>query len=364
MARRLLIAGRNLSRSRQLTQNFRAEGFNVERALDTEQAAALCAMAGYDVVIMTPSALDEAILMLSRLVQNATKIICLLALDGPAEQRLLDLGAVLCLPAAASFGELLGILRWLIGKAEGFPQHYRIGRLGIDPQARRASYAGQRLTIGPTAFLLILALAQTAPAPRSADDLHECVWPGRAIDRHRIVALVNQLRSQLSASGAGRVLVTVGRRGYALMTPRDEPAAEPVPDHAQLLLSAGAPPAPLARARQIALDRVTGQAVAPVCRMGRLHLDLVFRRMIQGDNVVGLSVQEANLLGLLTSTPDRSVTKSAIASLCMSPRANAAEALVSRLRRKLATCDPTIRLIRSSPGCYRLATTSVQAAMD
>jgi DNA-binding response OmpR family regulator len=95
----------------------------------------------------------------------------------------------------------------------------RVGALVIDPTARSATLAGQRLELPYTEFKLLLHLAGHRGNPQSWQDLLRAVWGTTEIigGRDVVKSTVYRLRSRLAGDGDGTTYVrTIRGAGYVM----------------------------------------------------------------------------------------------------------------------------------------------------
>ncbi len=95
----------------------------------------------------------------------------------------------------------------------------RVGALVVDPAARSATLAGQRLELPYTEFKLLLHLATHRGNPQSWQDLLRAVWGTTEIlgGRDVVKSTVYRLRSRLTGDGDGVTYVrTIRGVGYVM----------------------------------------------------------------------------------------------------------------------------------------------------
>ena len=96
-----------------------------------------------------------------------------------------------------------------------------IGPLNIDRRAHSASRGGQALNLPPTAFSLLLLLAEAYPRAVSRSDIVNKLWQDEAPDSDALRTHVFQLRQQLDKPFAQPMLKTVHGLGFRLLVPED-----------------------------------------------------------------------------------------------------------------------------------------------
>ena len=107
----------------------------------------------------------------------------------------------------------------------------RVGALVIDPTARTATLAGQRLELPYTEFKLLLHLATHRGNPQSWQDLLRAVWGTTEIigGRDVVKSTVYRLRSRLTGDGDGTTYVRTIRGAGYVMPDLPPPTADPEP---------------------------------------------------------------------------------------------------------------------------------------
>lgn len=136
--------------------------------------------------------------------------------------------------------------------------------LQLDPVLREAKWQGRSLTLGGSAFELLVLLAASRGEPLSSTRLLRALWPGRRVDPANLRMQVAALRRHLGAEA----LRNVRGRGYLLTVPvmtRDAVASP----------AAGLMPGPLAGPLPVQVDDPIGreaclQQLAAVLQQHRL----------------------------------------------------------------------------------------------
>ena len=222
MARTLLLVSLEKSAINDYRQGFAAEGFGVDSAYRADHAEAMAAMHNYDaIVIFSPSAASIRALV-SRLWEPDwlhPVVVCVTTVEAQDEIELLGLGAAICRPCGIGFRELLAQTRALLDRVQGYPQHFRVDDLGIDPVTRRASRQGVPLALRPTEFDLLLRLAESKGELVHRESLIEALWPNGGGSANLLAAHVRNLRGALEKRRQRRLLHTVRNLGYVLCEP-------------------------------------------------------------------------------------------------------------------------------------------------
>ena len=223
MARTLLLVSLENAEMSEYQQGFIAEGFGVACTYQADHAEAMAAMHNYSaILIFSPSAepIGELVSHLSESGWFHPVMICISTIDTRHEIDLLERGAVACRARDVSFAELLAQVRALLNRVQGYPQHYRVADLGVDPVARRASRQGIPLTLRPIEFDLLLHLAEMKGEVVSKESLIASLWPRGDGSPNRLASHVRHLRAALKGHRQPRLLHTVRNEGYRLCEPR------------------------------------------------------------------------------------------------------------------------------------------------
>ena len=109
------------------------------------------------------------------------------------------------------------------------PVPFVLGELAIDYDRRRVTVAGRAVTLTPTEYELLRALAQGAGRILTHEDLLRQVWAGRGHGKVKpkiVRAYVKRLRHRLG-DDAARPAWIVNERGVGYRMPRPGEAGEP-----------------------------------------------------------------------------------------------------------------------------------------
>jgi DNA-binding response OmpR family regulator len=107
-------------------------------------------------------------------------------------------------------------LRAILLRCAGFPVHYRVGPLGIDPVARRASLSGTPIPLRSAEFDILLCLAEQANRPVRPTEIHARLWPDLSASDNRLAVHIHKLRSRIAINPRQPLLHTVRGIGYML----------------------------------------------------------------------------------------------------------------------------------------------------
>ncbi|MEO7069800.1 MAG: response regulator transcription factor [Nostocoides sp.] len=199
-----------------LVRGLGSEGFVTEHVTDGLAGLEAARFGGYDVVvldIMLPRMSGYQIVRTLRAEGNWVPVLILSAKDGEYDEADgLDCGADDYLTKPFSFVVLVARLRALLRRDPvPRPVALTVGDLVVDPAAQRVTRGGADVSLSPTEFRLLEALARAHPTVRSKEHLLEAVW-GFGEDVNVVEVYVGYLRRKL---GRDQV-VTVRGRGYRL----------------------------------------------------------------------------------------------------------------------------------------------------
>ena len=124
--------------------------------------------------------------------------------------------------------ELLARMQALLRrKTVGQDYLLRIGSLQIDHRAQEASRHGQRLALPPTAYAILLLLAQAWPRALTRSTLIHRLWNDEAPDSDPLRSHLYVLRQQLDRPFATPMLTTVHGVGFRLQADTAPAAPDP-----------------------------------------------------------------------------------------------------------------------------------------
>ena len=234
---RLLLVDDNLKLCRMVKEFLEPLGYAVSLAHTGPDGLAQALRGEVDVVlldVMLPGL--DGFDVLRRLRENSNVPVLMLTGRGEAPDRIagLELGADDYIPKTYSPRELLARLRAVLRRSMASELAARraarapieVGDLEINPDGRSASLGGQLLTLTPTEFDLLLALARDCGRVRSREQLllevadRDFEAFDRSIDMH-----ISSLRRKLGDDPRSpRWIVTVRAAGYRLQRPEGTPA--------------------------------------------------------------------------------------------------------------------------------------------
>ena len=208
-----------------LAYNLSAEGFEVRRAENGEEAMLLVAEALPDLVI-----LDWMMPLLSGIevcrqlkTREDTRHIPVIMLSARSEEvdtvRGLETGAVDYVVKPYSMRELMARVRTQLRRVRpstgGAPLSF--DDITLDPETHRVSRADQPLKLGPTEYRLLVTFLERPGRVFSRDQLLDHVW-GRDIyvDTRTVDVHIARLRKALTQNGGNDPIRTVRGAGYAL----------------------------------------------------------------------------------------------------------------------------------------------------
>ncbi len=192
-----------------------AEGYDVEVALDGNEALRRAQRRPFDLVvldIMLPGL--DGIAVCKRLRAGGTTPILLLTALGGTEERVrgLDSGADDYLVKPFAYEELLARVRALLRRAAP-AEHLRFGDIRLEPTSREAWRADRPLDLTATEFELLEHFIRHPRQVLSREQLIDAVWKGETETDNVVAVYVGYLRQKL---GEPRLLHTVRGAGYSL----------------------------------------------------------------------------------------------------------------------------------------------------
>ena len=208
-----------------LAYNLEAEGFEVRRAEDGEEAMLLVSEAAPDLVIldwMMPlmSGIEVCRQLKSR---ESTRHIPVIMLSARSEEvdtvRGLETGADDYVIKPYNLRELMARVRTQLRRTRPAAAGSLLSfdDIQLDPERHRVSRAGNELKLGPTEYRLLTTLLEKPGRVFSRDQLLDHVW-GRDIyvDTRTVDVHIARLRKALTREGGGDPIRTVRGAGYAL----------------------------------------------------------------------------------------------------------------------------------------------------
>jgi two-component system response regulator ResD len=93
----------------------------------------------------------------------------------------------------------------------------RVGRLAIDPWARRVTLDGQRVTLTSREYALLYTLAEAPDRVFTREELYQAVWGGSQFRSRTLDSHIWRLRRKLSECGGEGLIENVWGVGYRLV---------------------------------------------------------------------------------------------------------------------------------------------------
>ena len=208
-----------------LAYNLKAEGFDVQRASNGEEALVLVAESPPDLILldwMMPhvSGLEVCRRLKMRPETRGIPIIMLSARSEEVDKvRGLETGADDYVIKPYSIVELMARLRAHLRRTRPATLGLALewNDITLDPETHRVLRSGQTLKLGPTEFRLLATFLEKPGRVFSREQLLDRVW-GRDIyvDSRTVDVHVGRLRKALCSFGGDDPLRTVRGAGYAL----------------------------------------------------------------------------------------------------------------------------------------------------
>jgi two-component system, OmpR family, response regulator AdeR len=209
---------------------LRNDGHRVERAHDGRRAIDLFHAARPDVVLLDlglPHVDGLEVLRVIR-ARGGTPVIVVTARREEVDELLgLGLGADDYVTKPFNPRTLLARVRAVLRRSAGDTlgtSVLHVGRLTVDLDRVEATVDDEPLSVTPTEFKLLAALAATPGRALRREDLIERAMPESAALERTVDGHLKNLRRKLADSGAEALLETVRGVGYRLRAPRTPPA--------------------------------------------------------------------------------------------------------------------------------------------
>jgi DNA-binding response OmpR family regulator len=198
-----------------------ARGYEVLRAADAEEAAAIGGRHALDAAIldlMVPAGGGYAALTRLRQESPGLPVLILTARDSVGDRvEGFERGADDYLVKPFAFVELAARLAALLRRPKTRVDPLRVGGLEVDPLQRRAFQDAALLPLTPREFDLLHCLTAHRGEVLTRKELLESVWGYRFDPGTNVVDVhVTRLRRKLEAAGGGGLIRTVRGIGYAL----------------------------------------------------------------------------------------------------------------------------------------------------
>ncbi len=122
----------------------------------------------------------------------------------------------------------------------------QLGGFVLDGETQSLAYGGRQVPLRQKAYLVLRRLAEQPGVLLSADELHDCAWPGLAVTPQTLTNVISELRklARLDPSGSLRIETRYGRGYRLVIAPVGEPApaSAPRPDADDASLATEEPP--------------------------------------------------------------------------------------------------------------------------
>jgi two-component system OmpR family response regulator len=212
-----------------LARGLRGAGHAVDLAETVEDARWLASVNPYEVLVLdvvVPDGDARDLVAELRAEGNWTPCLLLTALGGTDDRvRGLDVGADDYVVKPFELDELLARMR-AVGRRGPTPRptSLQVGRLVVDPAARRATVAGAAVPLSSLEFALLELLARRQGEVLDRAAIRDHVWDwayeagSNVVDVH-----VHALRAKLAAFPGAPPIETVRGAGYVLRTPGPGP---------------------------------------------------------------------------------------------------------------------------------------------
>ncbi|GIG20245.1 DNA-binding response regulator [Cellulomonas chitinilytica] len=206
-----------------LRRGLRAEGFQVEVALDGIDGAWRAAENSYDLIlldVMLPGRSGYRVCADLRRAGDVTPVLMLTARDGPLDEAEgLDIGADDYLTKPFSFTVLVARIHALIRRAAlGEPAPVSVGDLELGLRARRVHRAGVEIPLTAREFDLLAYLVRRPGQVVSKHEILTGVWDDDFQGDPNVVEVyVARLRRKVDVPFGRRTIETVRGAGYRVV---------------------------------------------------------------------------------------------------------------------------------------------------
>ena len=217
---RALLAEDDASLREVIEEGLRENGYVLDVVDSGDDALHLLQIYDYTVVIldwMMDGLSGIEVVRAARRKQLAVPILMLTGRDAASDRVAgLDAGADDYLIKPFDFDELLARLRALQRRPAAAPQELALGRLRLDPAARRATVDGHPLRLTRTELAILEVLLRRVPGLASRHDIAGQVWEDESdpLGSNVIDVHVGRLRAKLR--GHGVQVLTVRGEGFRL----------------------------------------------------------------------------------------------------------------------------------------------------
>jgi DNA-binding response OmpR family regulator len=202
--------------------------FTVQEAASVEVAWRAILSWNPDVVVIANQTLKHSNFDLLKSVRNedavrqAGLVVLIQEQMSLEEEGLFLKGTDLVLPADIAPSALVLRLSALLRRIDGFQNLQdtviTLGSLTISPRAKKVEDSGQIITLTPTQYALLFALACHPNQVLSRAWLKQNIWKGQRVSPRSIDAHISKLKKLLP--GLGDAITNVYGEGYILLTPK------------------------------------------------------------------------------------------------------------------------------------------------
>ncbi len=218
---RMLIISNDLSAATELTTGFRAAGFIVDHALETDQGSFWARTADYDLVLIDDTPPTRPGQICKRIRARGKTMPIIVVSDNPATLRkvsLLESGADDCVSKECSLTELTARARAVLRRPPGIIEDtIELGDLQMDVARYRVTRGKKVVTLTRKEFGLLEYMLRNTDRVLSRTALIEHVWDIHAdLFSNTLETHILNLRRKIESPKRKKLIHTVSGRGYKI----------------------------------------------------------------------------------------------------------------------------------------------------
>jgi two-component system, OmpR family, response regulator len=218
---RMLIISSDLGATSELTTGFRAAGFSVDHALESEQGSFWARTTDYDLVLIDDAPLTRAREICTRIRDRGKTMPIIVVSDAPASHRkisLLDAGADDCVSKECPVIELTARARAILRRPKEIIEDIlKLDDLQMDVLRYRVTRGKNNVTLTRKEFGLLEYMLRNADRVISRTSLIEHVWDIHAdLFSNTLETHILNLRKKIESPKKRKLIHTISGRGYKI----------------------------------------------------------------------------------------------------------------------------------------------------